>query len=552
MPRTDEQVYVKVNGHPVDLADAKLISVTIEQSLTLPDAFSITLASGLEWLKEDVFAMGADVKIELAQDKSSRRTMISGEVTGLMPSLLPENQVQLCVRGYDKSHRLLRGRKTRPFVQMTDSDIAEEIAQKAGLSTDVTSTSEVHAYVLQYQQTDLEFLQARSSALGFKVGVNEDTLYLKPLGDAAQEVEMRWGEGLESFDVSRTTMGQATEVLVHGWDPQAKQAVVGRRNSSDTAPQTRRPDSGGDVVKRAFAIDAPMTVVRADIDSQAGAERLAQVILDEMNGCFTTAHGTAAGDPALRAGVIVKIAGAGVFDGKYRLSSVQHVFDRNGYRCLFSVEGARATPSIPSAAPAKPPTDANLTFISGIVTNNKDPAELGRVKVKMPALMADLESGWCRMVTPMAGDGRGFFTLPEVGDEVLVAFEAGDVSRPVVLGALWNGQDRLPENAARAVSEGGQVDHRLWKSRSGHMLLFDDSDGKEQVVIQDKEGNQVVIESANNTLKVVMKERGNVEVEAPGNITLKAGANVKIEAGGQLNIEAGGALALKGSVVNIN
>src|SRR5271170_858207 len=75
----------------------------------------------------------------------------------------------------------------------------------------------------------------------------------------------------------------------------------------------------------------------------------------------------------------------------------------------------------------------------GIVSNNKDPMNLGRVRMKFPWLSDDHESDWTRMASLMAGPGRGAYFLPEVNDEVLVAFEHGDVRRPYVIGGMWNG-----------------------------------------------------------------------------------------------------------------
>ena len=103
--------------------------------------------------------------------------------------------------------------------------------------------------------------------------------------------------------------------------------------------------------------------------------------------------------------------------------------------------------------------------VVGVVTNTQDPAGLGRVKVKFPWLSDSEESFWARVATPMAGKGRGFYFLPEVEDEVLMAFEHGDARFPYVLGALWNGQDKPPES-----NEDGKNNIRSIKSRSGHVI----------------------------------------------------------------------------------
>ena len=124
--------------------------------------------------------------------------------------------------------------------------------------------------------------------------------------------------------------------------------------------------------------------------------------------------------------------------------------------------------------------------VIGVVTNNQDPDDLGRVKVKFPWLSDVDESFWARTATPMAGKDRGVFLLPEVDDEVLVAFEHGDVRFPYVLGGLWNGVDTPPFN-----NQNGKNNVRAIKSRSGHLVKLNDEDGKETVEIIDKSGKVV-------------------------------------------------------------
>ena len=136
------------------------------------------------------------------------------------------------------------------------------------------------------------------------------------------------------------------------------------------------------------------------------------------------------------------------------------------------------------------PEDRTARFYGvtiAMVTNIKDDDGLGRVKVKFPWLTDDDESPWARVMTPMAGDDRGFYFLPEVDDEVLVAFEHGDMAFPYILGSLWNGKDKPPEK-----NDDGENNKRFIKSRSGHMIIFDDTEDKEKFIIQDKSGKNRV------------------------------------------------------------
>src|SRR5262245_14492541 len=131
-----------------------------------------------------------------------------------------------------------------------------------------------------------------------------------------------------------------------------------------------------------------------------------------------------------------------------------------------------------------------------LVTNNQDPQGLGRVRVKFPWLGEDDESTWIRIASPMAGNGRGTYFLPEVDDEVLVAFEHGAGDRAYVLGALWNGTDKPPES-----NDDGANNHRTIKSRSGHIIRLNDKDGDEQIEIVDKSGNnQIVVKTSDNSI----------------------------------------------------
>jgi uncharacterized protein involved in type VI secretion and phage assembly len=199
----------------------------------------------------------------------------------------------------------------------------------------------------------------------------------------------------------------------------------------------------------------------------------------------------------------------------------------------------------------------------GIVTNNKDEEGLGRVKVKFPWLSDKDESYWARVLTPMAGKKMGIYFLPDVNDEVLVAFAHGDIESPYILGAVWNGEDKPPET-----NSDGKNNRRLIKSRSGHQIILDDTEGQEQIVIRDRtEKNQIVIDSKENTLSIKVEK--DITIEAKGKITIKssdgdialeaknlsfkAQQNCEIKADSNCNLLASGGMALKCSAgVKIN
>lgn len=233
-----------------------------------------------------------------------------------------------------------------------------------------------------------------------------------------------------------------------------------------------------------------------------------------------------------------------------------------------------------------------LGVMVGIVTNNQDPDNLARVKVKLPALKpnsgTDIETDWARVVTPMTGTEKGFFFLPEVNDEVLVAFLGGDINCPYILGGLWNQTEKPP-----LTNSDGKNNIRKIKSRSGNEIILNDEAGKEKVEVKTVGGHSVLLDDENK--KVVIKESGGnctltidsnansvtivgksalslksdtkVEIVVGGNkimiessgIKIESSASVKIkgsqltaEGSGTAEVKSGGMLTLKGSMTKIN
>jgi phage baseplate assembly protein V len=192
--------------------------------------------------------------------------------------------------------------------------------------------------------------------------------------------------------------------------------------------------------------------------------------------------------------------------------------------------------------------------VVGIVTNNQDPESMHRVKVRFPWLSSDVESNWARVAAPMTGKGRGAYFLPEVDDEVLVAFEHGQVDHPFVIGCLWNGKDDAPESNAD-----GENNHRTIKSRSGHVLRLNDKSGNETIEIIDKTGNnRIVIDSAANTITIeaqsditIKSTTGKLTMEANG-IEMKSRMGVSVEAAQNMDVKANAMVTVSGAMIRLN
>lgn len=244
--------------------------------------------------------------------------------------------------------------------------------------------------------------------------------------------------------------------------------------------------------------------------------------------------------------------------------------------------------------------------MQGIVTNNVDPEDRYRVKVKFPWLEDKEESYWCQIGSSMAGNDFGAFSLPEVEDVVIVSFLDGDPERPFIHGSAWNGDDLPPQEVTYTPdditdslsnkSQGGKNDFRLIRSRNMSHLVFKDREGeglislrtvgKAELVLDDKGGSEKVqlydhnrnqwleIDVPNKKITLqtdtgdmlikalktitidckdlVVKAGKTIKVESGTSSEWKAGSSIKWKAGAAANYESGSATTVKGSKIDLN
>ena len=192
----------------------------------------------------------------------------------------------------------------------------------------------------------------------------------------------------------------------------------------------------------------------------------------------------------------------------------------------------------------------NQNLMTAIVVDTNDPENLGRILIKLPAL-PDGPEIWARAVSPLAGPDRGLCLLPEIEDEVLVAFAQGELSSAYVLGGLWNKQKAPPEGLG-----GEQNDLKIFRTRAGHTLTFSDKDGEEKITLTDKNENTIEIAADEDRIsltaksKIEIKTDGDIRLEG-NTITLQAGT-VEVKADSSLSLDGGGTAELKAGTVNIN
>ena len=336
---------VRVNGADLPAqAMADLTGVAVQEDLSVPSMFTLQLINWdmarlqVTWSDDALFAEGNQVEVLMGY-VDSLETLLVGEITGLEPQFGADEAPQLTVRGYDRRHRLLRGRKTRSFAQVKDSDIASQIAGDLGLTAQVKDSQVTLEYVLQHNQTDMEFLQGRAERIGYEMLVEDKTLYFRPRQHAAgQAIALTRGADLIEFSLRSSTLAQTGQVAVRGWSPKDKAVILGSASAGDEATQMGGSSTGPQAASSAFG-QSSLVGVDQPVFSQAEADQMALGRLNEMALAYVGGEGLCQGRTDLRVGTVVKIDGLGQrFSGLFYVTATSHTYTpARGYRTGFSV-----------------------------------------------------------------------------------------------------------------------------------------------------------------------------------------------------------------------
>lgn len=609
MPSPDFPMSVSVNGIPLLTANYDLLEVVVDLRSNKPGMFSIRiqdrnlpgLAEAPVWEYIDPplpFVIGAKVSISAVSASETLIPpipipLISGEVTAIEAEFNEDGVAILIVRGYTKSHRLLRGRKTASYMLMPDNLIISKVCLAAGVPVIAAPTGGPVEYVLQDNQTDWDFIMERGRRIGYEfltspIGINT----FKPKGvPAGAPNVLTYGSNLLSFRPRVSSHGQVSAVAVQGWDPLLKMPIqsvfpvpptpIGG-NTARIALDMLGSKTFGATTQEVIADEPTANIATALL--QATAE--ARGILSD----FVTAEGECVGDPKLIPGAPVGVLGVGIkFTGPYVLTAATHTFIKgHGYRTAISVSGNQpdTITDLLSDGGGSPEVGARQPgVVIGVVTNNLDPLQMGRVKVRFPHLgnLPPVLSNWCRIASQSGGMMSGSYFIPDINTEVLVAFEHGDINYPYILGTLWNNIDRPPKPTA-AVVIGGKVIERVIQTPMGLKMVMSDMPGKMGIILSDKLGlNSIELDAVKGAVSIkslteVSIDTLNFKVNAKALIDMKALASTKIAGVGGLELSSkamtkiegvaavdikggmlltlktsgGGSIAIQGPQVNVN
>jgi phage protein D/phage baseplate assembly protein gpV len=562
---------VEVGGAPLpDGLAAVLTDGWVDTSVNVPAAFRLSFSDpGGELVRRfPQLAAGASVRLSPVTDGTRGNPMLTGEITAMEVDADATGR-SLVIRGYDQGHRLLRNRRVAGYPNMTATDIVRRLAAKNGLRVGrIDPTSTVYELATQPNITDWDFLVRLARENDVRLWFDEDgALQFTGLPAASgapadttpstqSPYVLEFGANTLYSKAGVTAAGQVRTVTVRGWDVRTKRPLVADARA-DTTPDVRAEVTPADLTAR-FG-DADLVDTAVPYGTQAEVRHAADALAHDVAGSFAELEVAVTGNPDLRPGQPVALKGAGFpFEGQYTITGVRHMFSSGRqyttrvtvtgrqFRSLYGLASARAS----TAAPPLP------GVVVALVSNVKDPMSMSRVKVRFPWLSDTYESDWCR-VAQFGGVRGGGLLLPEVGDEVLVAFDRGSLEHPYVLAGLYNGVDKPtdnPDGLAAVDAFSGEVNWRSLASRSGHMVELLDAPTRRAKGIRLRTGDGALTVHLDQTrTTVTVHSDGTVTIEGSRGVDVRAGGDLNLTATGSVNISGGGAVNIKaGGRVGVN
>lgn len=481
-----------------------------------------------------------------------------------------EKASKLTLELKDPVVKMTVGRKNKYFFESKDSEIIEEvIGSYSGLTADVEATTATHPEMVQYYVTDWDFILTRAEVNG-KISMIEDgkVRILKPETSADAKLELQYGTNVVEFQAEMDARTQYSASKSLSWDLANQELKEAEANDPGMDFQSNL--SGSDLADVIGLSDFRLQHSGGldDQELQAWAEaKMMRSRLSKIQGQVKIL-----GENTIKPGDMVSLAGFGErFNGKAFVSSVYHEISPN--RKWFTHLGLGLDSKFISSlyedvldVPAAGLVPAIQGLHIGKVTALEDPLGENRVKIIIPIIDPSSEGTWARMGSPDAGDERGIFFMPEIGDEVIVGFINEDPRDPVILGNLYSSAKPAPFTQSDENHQKGIV------TRSKIKLVFDDekksisietpngnkitlSDDEGSILLEDENGNKATLSSDGISLEsakdIILKASGDVKIEGSG-IEIKASAQLKAEGGAGAEFSSSASTKVKGSIVQIN
>ncbi len=467
----------------------------------------------------------------------------------------------------DACVQLTTNAKQKYFSEKSDKQMIEEIVEEAGLTAEVSDTGAALKEMVQYHASDWDFILMRAEANGLICYCEDGKLLAqKPNLTADASLELLFGASLLELDAEQDARTQFSDLHAQTWSHADQQLIdvaanapqineAGNITANDLSAVTKNEKK---IIQHGGAI--PQQQLQQWADAQLMRTKLSKI------------RGSAKfrGYAAVKPGQMISLNGIGDrFNGDVYISGIRHELYGGEWSTVaqFGLDAESFASKIQTnnlSVPGFVPAVKGLHV--GIVTDLEDPQNEFRVKVKIPAVSMQEEGMWARMMMPDAGNNRGFFFRPEVGDEVVLGFFHEDPNYAVVLGCLHSSANTAPLHQSNDNHEKGLYtrSEMKWVWNDEKKSFTTETPGGKKIIIDE---NAAKIEIADeNQNKIVMNADG-ITIEAGKAVTIKAGTdlklqslnaemkadvNGKINAGAAMELSSGGSTSVKGATVMIN
>jgi len=600
-------------SHITDEEQAQIARVSIEAALGVPRVCEVEIKGGPRKLMEyggyksqigktiSVFAYGLG---DLTGDIVFRGTIASREFR-----TDPGHGSRLVLRAYDGAYEMMAARRTRSFKDMSYGEIAKKIAGNYSLDSllgsDISTSGTSHPFVVQSNETDWDFLVRLAREQGWvtfvrvftQLTIGKTQLFFGPpkkaTGTVSSDTKFKLGDRrVRSVRASVTSAGIPKGVAVPGWDDAKSKDISGDDSISSTDLVTAKIDKFQSSKKA-----GTVTTLETFASTKAQADKAAKGAATRIAGGAIDVTMLVRGNPLVKLNRLIKVEDFGDASGIHTVSGISHVFDPSagGFTTEVLCTGLDDR-TLGNLAMHAPPPQRFHGVYPAVVSDIDDPKRLGRVKVSLPWLDSKYVTDWCRVLQLGAGKDVGLQLMPRPKDEVVIAFENGQLDSPFVIGSVFGKETGKIPNS-KLIEQGKPMITAL-TTQAGHQLIFDDSSDSSSITLQVKNGNscsivmsdkdgitittkgdksvtinsaQDVVVKAERNAKVTAKDvsvdsegpvkvtgKSKVDVSAP-NINMSAssalklkGANVSIDATASLTMKAAGTTTVKGAVVKLN
>ena len=526
-------------------------TISVEKEVNRIASARIVLIDGepskrdFELSNEDLLIPGAEVEIT-AGYHSDEETIFNGIIIRHNIKIR-SNGSYLVVECKDKAVKLTVGKKSRYFYENTDSGIFEEIIDSYGLEKEVEPTDHEHKELIQYNVSDWDFIVSRAQANGKLCFVDDGKLTIAQPDPEAEVLEtITFGATILDLDAEMDARNQVDRITSYGWN-YADQEII-EAEATDPAISLNGNLSASDLSSVIGLENLELrhggALSTAELQSWCDARQVYQQ-LAKIRGRVKLQ-----GIPGIKPGSLLNLQGIGErFSGHVYVSGIRHQISEGNWTvdAQFGIKpGWFSEMYNITALPASGLLSGICGLQVGIVSQlEEDPDGEDRILVQIPIINSEKQGIWCRVASLDAGENRGAFFRPEIGDEVIVGFINDDPNDPVVLGMLNSSAKPAPITAADDNHEKGFI------TRSEMKVLFDDD--KKSISIETPAGKKIVLDEDAGSItieddhsNIVTIDDSGIAVESAGDINLTASGDVNIE-GNNVNITANAQYKAEGS-----